>query len=130
MRCGAEPAANFVSDDEHRVHVVRLTRKKWKGHKEPPGIQSPEAPLMKFFRQRLENVPAGQASLPDSTLIATRVGLVRRVLCAPSQPAVTMSVWPSGCVCHADRAPGSKVTYAHDTRAGSVAAYSGSSDDR
>src|SRR5438874_2583829 len=32
--------------------------------------------------------------------------------CARPQPAVTISVWPSGCVCHAVRAPGSNVTLA------------------
>src|SRR5437667_30547 len=35
--------------------------------------------------------------------------------CAHPQPAVTISVWPSGCVCHAVRAPGSKVTLAPAT---------------
>ena len=30
--------------------------------------------------------------------------------CAQPHPDVTISVWPSGCVCHAVRAPGSKVT--------------------
>src|SRR5205807_1329275 len=39
--------------------------------------------------------------------------------CARPQPAVTISVWPSGCVCHAVRAPGSNVTLAPTTRAGS-----------
>ena len=32
--------------------------------------------------------------------------------CARPQPAVTIKVWPSGCVCHAVRAPGSNVTLA------------------
>src|SRR5579864_5458745 len=32
--------------------------------------------------------------------------------CARPQPAVTMRVCPSGCVCHAVRAPGSNVTLA------------------
>ena len=31
-----------------------------------------------------------------------------------------MSVWPSGCVCHAVRAPGSNVTITPLTRAGSL----------
>jgi hypothetical protein len=35
-----------------------------------------------------------------------------------SAPAVTISVCPSGCVCHAVRAPGSKVTVAPPMRAG------------
>ena len=39
--------------------------------------------------------------------------------CARPLPAVTISVWPSGCVCHAVRAPGSNVTLAPTTRAGS-----------
>src|SRR5438046_862619 len=38
--------------------------------------------------------------------------------CAQPQPAVTIRVWPSGWVCHAVRAPGSKVTLALATRAG------------
>src|SRR5437762_1220408 len=46
--------------------------------------------------------------------------------CAQPQPAVTIRVWPSGCVCHAVRAPGSKVTLAPATRAGSGASNSGS----
>jgi len=37
-----------------------------------------------------------------------------------------MSVCPSGCVRQAVLAPGSKVTLAHETRAGSVAVFSGS----
>src|SRR3954466_8036473 len=41
------------------------------------------------------------------------------------QPAVTISLWPRGCVCQALRAPGSKVTSAAETRDGSVAANSG-----
>src|SRR5918911_410500 len=36
------------------------------------------------------------------------------------------SVCPSGCQCHAERAPGSKVTSAHEWRAGSCACMSGS----
>src|SRR5579862_32039 len=46
--------------------------------------------------------------------------------CAQPQPAVTIKVWPSGCVCHAVRAPGSKVTLAATTRAGAGALFSGS----
>src|SRR5271166_4999357 len=51
--------------------------------------------------------------------------------CPPSrwtlpQPAVTISVWPSGWVCHAVRAPGSKVTLEPFTRAGSGALNKGS----
>src|SRR4051794_367301 len=42
------------------------------------------------------------------------------------QPAVTISLWPSGCVCQAVRAPGSKVTRAAETRDGSVAGNNGS----
>ena len=45
---------------------------------------------------------------------------------ARPQPAVTISVCPSGCVCHAVRAPGSNVTLAPATRAGSGAVKSGS----
>ncbi len=40
---------------------------------------------------------------------------------SPWVPAVTISVWPSGCVCHAVRAPGSNVTEAPATRAGAGA---------
>src|SRR5207248_620554 len=46
--------------------------------------------------------------------------------CARPRPAVTTSVWPSGCVCQAVRAPGSKVTLAPATRAGSGAWNMGS----
>src|SRR5207244_5139321 len=46
--------------------------------------------------------------------------------CAQPQPAVTIKVWPSGCVCHAVRAPGSNVTLAAATRAGSGAWNRGS----
>src|ERR1700682_2442922 len=46
--------------------------------------------------------------------------------CAQPQPAVTIKVCPSGCVCHAVRAPGSKVTLAQDIRPGAGASNSGS----
>src|SRR6202023_2308093 len=46
--------------------------------------------------------------------------------CAQPRPKVTIRVWPSGCVCQAVRAPGSKVTLAQETRAGSGAVFSGS----
>src|SRR5262245_1258166 len=46
--------------------------------------------------------------------------------CAQPQPAVTIRAWPSGCVCQAVRAPGSKVTLAPETRPGSGASNSGS----
>src|SRR5437763_9539951 len=47
-------------------------------------------------------------------------------LCTQPQPAVTSSVCPSGCVCHAVRAPSSNVTLAPRTRAGSGASNNGS----
>src|SRR5437588_12735121 len=47
-------------------------------------------------------------------------------LCAQPNPDVTISVWPNGCMCHAVRAPGSNVTLAPRTRAGSGASNSGS----
>src|SRR5438128_7631186 len=46
--------------------------------------------------------------------------------CAHPQPAVTIKVWPSGCVCHAVRAPGSKVTLAPETRPGTGESNNGS----
>src|SRR3954467_11595270 len=46
--------------------------------------------------------------------------------CTQPQPNVTISVWPSGCVCQAVRAPGSNVTAAPATRAGVGAWNSGS----
>src|SRR4029450_4833238 len=46
--------------------------------------------------------------------------------CTQPQPAVTISVWPSGCVCQLLRAPGSKVTEAPDARPGSGALNNGS----
>src|SRR5579872_5858211 len=45
---------------------------------------------------------------------------------ARPQPAVTSRVCPSGWVCHAVRAPGSKVTLAPTTRAGAGGLNSGS----
>src|SRR3954465_424185 len=46
--------------------------------------------------------------------------------CAQPRPEVTIRVWPSGGVCHAVRALGSKVTLAPRTRAGSGASNNGS----
>src|SRR5437764_9184170 len=46
--------------------------------------------------------------------------------CAHPQPELTINVCPSGCVCHAVREPGSKVTLAPCTKAGSGAWKSGS----
>src|SRR5690349_13421252 len=46
--------------------------------------------------------------------------------CTRPRPKVTIRVWPSGCVCQAVRAPGSKVTLAPVTRAGADAVNSGS----
>src|ERR1043166_6924238 len=45
--------------------------------------------------------------------------------CAHPKPELTISVWPNGCVCHAVRAPGSNVTLAPRTRAGSGASNNG-----
>src|SRR6266403_4761221 len=45
--------------------------------------------------------------------------------CANPRPDVTIKVWPSGCVCQAVRAPGSNVTLAPRTRAGSGASNNG-----
>src|SRR6185312_3764594 len=44
--------------------------------------------------------------------------------CAQPQPSATINVWPNGCVCHAVRAPGSKLTQAPTTRAGAGASIS------
>src|SRR2546430_4293065 len=46
--------------------------------------------------------------------------------CAHPRPDVTINVWPNGWVCQAVRAPGSNVTLALRTRAGSGASNSGS----
>src|SRR5216684_8692838 len=46
--------------------------------------------------------------------------------CAHPRPDVMINVWPNGCVCQAVRAPGSNVTLAPRTRAGSGASNSGS----
>src|SRR5438132_8986790 len=46
--------------------------------------------------------------------------------CAHPSPAVTINVWPNGCACQAVRAPGSNVTLAPATRAGSDAWNNGS----
>src|SRR5437868_5502741 len=47
-------------------------------------------------------------------------------LCIHPHPAVTIRVCPSGCQCHAVRAPGSNVTLAPRARAGSGASNRGS----
>src|SRR5437899_806989 len=52
------------------------------------------------------------------------IGPPRR--CTRPWPAVTIRVWPSGWLCHAVRAPGSNVTLAPTTRAGSGASNRGS----
>ena len=64
------------------------------------------------------------ASHPASPGLISSIGPPSR--CAEPQPAVTIRVWPSGCVCHAVCAPGSKVTRAMATRAGSGGLFSGS----
>src|SRR5207302_4236601 len=46
--------------------------------------------------------------------------------CAHPSPEVTINVWPNGCACQAVRAPGSNVTLAPATRAGSDAWNNGS----
>src|SRR5882762_2836642 len=46
--------------------------------------------------------------------------------CTQPLPAVTINVWPSGCVCHAVRAAGSNVTLAPAARAGACAWNNGS----
>src|SRR3984957_178952 len=46
--------------------------------------------------------------------------------CVQPHPEVTSSVCPRGWVCQAVRAPGSNVTLAHETRAGSGAVFNGS----
>src|SRR6478672_3450292 len=46
--------------------------------------------------------------------------------CARPHPKVTIRVCPSGCVCHAVRAPGSKVTAAPAARAGAGVVNNGS----
>src|SRR6059058_5937268 len=46
--------------------------------------------------------------------------------CAQPRPDVTINVCPNGCVCQAVRAPGSNVTLAPRTRAGSGASNRGS----
>src|SRR5207253_3894006 len=47
-------------------------------------------------------------------------------LCTQPKPDVTIKICPSGCVCQAERAPGSNVTLAPRTRAGSGASNRGS----
>jgi hypothetical protein len=46
--------------------------------------------------------------------------------CTQPRPAVTIRVCPSGCLCQAERAPGSNVTYEPDVRDGSCAWNRGS----
>src|SRR6266566_6041229 len=66
--------------------------------------------------------PGGNQTTSPGRIVST--GPPQR--CAQPQPAVTISVWPSGCVCHAVRAPGSKVTLAPAARAGAFAWNNGS----
>src|SRR6266478_328863 len=47
-------------------------------------------------------------------------------LCTQPKPDVTIKICPSGCVCQAERAPGSNVTLPPRTRAGSGASNRGS----
>src|ERR671925_936547 len=47
-------------------------------------------------------------------------------LCTHPYPDATIRVCPSGCVCHAERDPGSNVTLAPRARAGSGASNRGS----
>src|SRR2546430_6463570 len=47
-------------------------------------------------------------------------------LCTQPKPDVTIKICPSGCLCQAERAPGSNVTLAPRTRAGSGASNRGS----
>src|SRR5579885_858861 len=49
------------------------------------------------------------------------------LVCAHPKPDSTINVCPNGCVCQAVRAPGSNVTAAQYTRAGSCASCNGSS---
>ena len=56
----------------------------------------------------------------DPRILVTRE-LLARALREGTHPAVTISVCPSGWVCHAVLAPGSKVTLAPCTDAGSGA---------
>src|SRR6267143_6070427 len=46
--------------------------------------------------------------------------------CTQPSPNVTIRIWPSGCVCHAVRAPGSNVTALPAARAGGVTGNRGS----
>src|SRR5688572_9870210 len=50
--------------------------------------------------------PGGQLTTSPARMTSTGPPHV----CVRPSPAVTMSVWPAGWVCHAERAPGSKVT--------------------
>ena len=71
---------------------------------------------MPVLFSRLEPDNVSRANLLDWPAFALR----------PTRPKVTMSVCPSGWVCHAVRAPGSKVTALPAARAGALAANSGS----
>ena len=73
----------------------------------------------------LEPMPPEQVPLGDGLGRVLACNLASRR--TQPQPSVTISVWPSGCVCQAVRAPGSKVTFAAATRAGSGGLISGSS---
>jgi hypothetical protein len=82
---------------------------------------------MRHRRHARRAVPVLLAGLEPHTTSPGRIsstGPPQR--CTHPAPNVTISVWPRGCVCQAVRAPGSKVTLALRTRAGSGASNNGS----
>src|SRR4051794_14482988 len=74
-----------------------------------------EAPCQCFSFGGIHTVSPGRISWIGPPLVCTR-----------PTPEITNSVCPSGCVCHAVRAPGSKATRAELTRAGAGGVLIGS----
>src|SRR5712671_2141410 len=74
-----------------------------------------EAPCQCFSLGGIHTVSPGRISRTGPPLVCTR-----------PTPEMTKSVWPSGWVCHAVRAPGSNATRAELTRAGAGGVLIGS----
>ena len=77
----------------------------------------------------VKTVKPGQCFWPQlqNTTSPARISFLGPPLhCVQPQPETTIRCWPNGCVCQAERAPGSKVTRAADVRPGPAGSKSGS----
>src|SRR5215467_13873924 len=101
----------------------------------PPPSGSGERPTAAIHRFAIERLRDGDMRHGGGRRCAMPMLLTRRdpdnipariysfgppCVCTQPMPEVTMSVWPNGWVCHAVRAPGSKVTIAPPMRAGAL----------